>query len=287
MRYLWRRNDEINFLNGAKQGVSLDKLLVNINHRYYVFAPNSYSGKVNTPQARNGHIGAFTEKWCKDLFSPIARKFNLYAVNGVVCEELELSTHSSADLAFCRREGVFQKAKDIEILFEIKMGIVNNYVFNEKAETFDFVGDYTTHKGNPSLLRSDSMLKAIGKSVNIRMSSDQGKTIPIIVVGNSPITTSYKPKVDNLMNSGMIQQFMSLYPNVTDNYIHSSPCGGFSTYDDISQIETFLDRTLNDKKYFFSSMLSHKEIGRIIVEASRESTEERIGLKFLELIGRN
>lgn len=34
----------------------------------------------------------------------------------------------------------------------------------------EYVGDYKQHKGNPALLRSDSMLKAIGKSINIRVS---------------------------------------------------------------------------------------------------------------------
>jgi hypothetical protein len=32
------------------------------------------------------------------------------------------------------------------------------------------VGDYKTHRGNPSLLRLDSILKAIGRSMNIRVS---------------------------------------------------------------------------------------------------------------------
>jgi len=46
------------------------------------------------------------------------------------------------------------------------------------------------------LLRSDSMLKGIGKSINIRVSSFKAATIPIIVMGNTPITNSYYPKVD-------------------------------------------------------------------------------------------
>ena len=57
------------------------------------------------------------------------------------------------------------------------------------------LGDYKQHKGNPSLLRSDSMLKAIGKSINIRVSGIASAKIPIIVLGNSPITDSYVKKL--------------------------------------------------------------------------------------------
>lgn len=41
------------------------------------------------------------------------------------------------------------------------------------------VGDYRSHSGNPGLLRSDTMLKAIGKSVGIRTASIYSSNIPI------------------------------------------------------------------------------------------------------------
>jgi len=65
------------------------------------------------------------------------------------------------------------------------------------ASTFFYFGVDNSETGyNPGLLRSDSMLKGIGKSINIRVSSFQAATIPIIVMGNTPITNSYYPKVD-------------------------------------------------------------------------------------------
>ena len=66
----------------------------------------------------------------------------------------------------------------------------------------------------PGLLRSDSMLKAIGKAINIRVSSHRASTIPIIVIGNTPIQDSYKNKVDNLKTSGM--GFWSMNPQPLD-----------------------------------------------------------------------
>ena len=148
--------------------------MVNVRGRYYAFQPKNDDARVNTPQARNSFIGSTTEKWCKELFYQIAKQNNLYAVNGVVCEEIGLSRQSSADLAFCTSPSTIQKPENIKLIFEIKMGIVNNYFYNGNAD-FEYCGDYTTHKGNPSLLRSDSMLKAIGKSINLRVDSSKAK----------------------------------------------------------------------------------------------------------------
>ncbi|MBK8448699.1 MAG: hypothetical protein IPL42_01200 [Saprospiraceae bacterium] len=62
------------------------------------------------------------------------------------------------------------------------MSIISNYKFTP-PENIEVVGDYKTHKGNPALLRSDSMLKAIGKAINIRVSGISSTKIPIIVLG--------------------------------------------------------------------------------------------------------
>lgn len=97
------------------------------------------------------------------------------------------------------------------------MSIVNNYTYDN--EQINYVGDYKEHKGNPSILRSDSMLKAIGKSINIRVSGMESTKIPIIILGNSPITNSYYKKVDFLKKAGIIQSFISLYPNPTNDFI--------------------------------------------------------------------
>ncbi|HHS95033.1 MAG TPA: hypothetical protein ENJ45_00465, partial [Phaeodactylibacter sp.] len=125
----------------------------------------------------------------------------------VVCPELGLTTQSDADLAFCSTNDKHQKAENIKLLFEIKMSIVNNYKYEDGQVSF--VGDYKTHKGTPSTLRSDSMLRAIGKSINIRVSGIESTKIPIIILGNSPITKNYAKKVDFLKKAEIIQSFIS------------------------------------------------------------------------------
>ena len=281
---MWSINDEVTFFNDAINLASIESLMVNVKGRYYAFQPKNDDARVNTPQSRNSFIGATTERWCKKLFSSIARQNNLYAVNGVVCEEIGLSRQSSADLALCTSPNTIQKPENIKIIFEIKMGIVNNYLYNDNAD-FEFCGDYTTHKGNPSLLRSDSMLKAIGKSINLRVDSSKARSIPIIILGNSPITTSYVKKVDCLKQSGVIQKFISLYPNPTNKaFIRSTPEKGFETFDSPQMIETYVNQVLNVNMNYFSSMMSNKDLGRIISIANKETNDEQKGQRFIELL---
>lgn len=112
-----------------------------------------------TLQSRNTLIGQFTEKWCKDLFAPIAAELGLFAINSVVCDEIGLTKQSRADLALCTTNEINQKPENIKLVFEIKMSIVSNYQYTF-PHNIEFVGDYKQHKGNPALLRSDSMLKS-------------------------------------------------------------------------------------------------------------------------------
>lgn len=119
------------------------------------------SEKIST-QSRNSLIGQFTENWCKNLLVPIADELGLYAINSVVCEEIGLSKRSDADIAFCTTNTNIQKAENIKLIFEVKMSIVSNYKYLQQSDSLQYLGDYKSHKGIPSILRSDSMLKAMG-----------------------------------------------------------------------------------------------------------------------------
>lgn len=282
--FMWEIKDEVNFFNDAINLASIENLMIKVKGKYYAFLPKQMNERVNTPNARNSFVGSTTEKWCKTFLSDIARCYNLYAVNGVVCNEIGLTRQSPADLAFCTTNETIQNPDNIKLIFEIKMGIVNNYLFSENEE-FVYYGDYTTHKGNPSLLRSDSMLKAIGKSINLRVDSSKAKKIPIVIIGNSPITNNYINKVDCLKKSGVIQKFISLYPNpTTHNFIKSTPQKGFETYSDISELEQLIDQLLHVSMNYFSSMMSNRDLGKIISIANQESNDELKGLRFLEML---
>lgn len=196
----WNKNIEKKFFTEAmKNFASPEQLFYKLTDGYLAYVPKGKSAEGQTLQSRNSLIGQYTEKWSKDFFRQIAKELGLFAVNSVVCPELGLTNQSDADLAFCTTNETQQKAENIKLLFEIKMSIVNNYKFENDKVTF--VGDYKAHKGNPSILRSDSMLKAIGKSINIRVSGTESTKIPIVILGNSPITKNYSKKVDFLKNA--------------------------------------------------------------------------------------
>jgi hypothetical protein len=233
---LWNNKNEIEFFTESlKSFASPEQIFYHLQNEYYAYIPKGLDAEGQTLQSRNSLIGQFTEAWCKNLFSPIARKLKLYAVNGVVCEEIGLSRQSNADLAFCTTNSIQQKPENIKLLFEIEMSIISNYKYAQ--DKMKFIGDYKQHKGIPSLLRSDSMLKAIGKSINIRVSGIEASKIPVIILGNSPITENYIKKVDFLKQSGVVQGFWSLNPHPTDeNFIKQSPELGFETIVDEKKI---------------------------------------------------
>ncbi len=164
------------------------------------------------------------------------------------------------------------------------MSVVSNYRF-DKQDKIEFIGDYKQHKGNPSLLRSDSMLKATGKSINIRVSGHASANIPIIILGNSPITENYVKKVDFLKTSGVIQGFWSLNPKPTENnFVKVTPKKGFQTIEAMDTIFQLSKKLVESDMNYFSSMIPKTNLGEIISIASNETTNIAKAEKFLNLI---
>jgi len=282
---LWDNETEIQFFTEALRNfASPEQLFYNLQSGYYAYVPKNVDGEGQTLQSRNSLIGQFTEKWAKDIFSPIARNLGLYAVNSVVCEEIGLPKRSSADLALCTINSTNQRPENIKLVFEIKMSIVSNYKYTH-SDDISIIGDYKSHKGTPALLRSDSMLKAIGKSINIRVSGIESTNIPIIILGNSPITDSYIHKVDFLKTAGVIQGFWSLNPAPTSTeHVRSTPLNGFQTVENINLLSKLINELLNQEMNYFSSMISKPKLGEIIRIANEENTAEAKAEKFLQLI---
>jgi hypothetical protein len=286
MSDLWTKEKEIEFFNDARKFASSEQLFYfGDDSRYYAYWPKAYKGKKSTLQSRNALIGNFTEKYSVDLLQEFANSKGLYAVQGAICNEIGLSPQSPADVVLCKTSQREQRAKDIAAIFEVKMSIVWNWEL--KNNQLICLGDFKTHKGNPGLLRSDSMLKAIGKSINIRVSSHSASKIPIIILGNTPITQSYISKVDHLYRAGIIQGFWSVNPKPLDNNgdnLKQTPDSGFIRMDSYDKLRQSLNSLLSEKYEFFSSMKSRKELGRIIEIANREPDFESKAEKFLSLI---
>lgn len=284
---LWDKKVEKKFFIESLNYATPEQLFYTTDSdKYLAYWPKGYKGKKTTLQSRNSLIGRFTEKWTTDLIQEIVADKGLFAVQGAICDEIDLTNKSPADVVIAKNKNVNQKPEDILAIIEVKMSIVWNWEY--KNNNAICIGDYTTHKGNPGLLRSDSMLKAIGKSINIRVSSSKASNIPIIIMGNTPITNSYYSKVDNLKVTGVIQGFYSVNPKPLDNdgeNIKMTERKGFCRFDKFSDLKNCFDVLLSEKREFFSaSMRSAEELGKIIELAGKEKTYERKAEVFLRLI---
>jgi hypothetical protein len=288
---LWNKNQEKEFFIKSLEFATPEQLFyLTKDKKYYAYWPKNYDGRKTTLQSRNALIGSYSEKWTTELFKEIGEKVSGYSVQGVVSEEIGLTRQSPADVAICKTKDVVQKPENILMILEVKISVVWNWEFIQKDEkSFDLIciGDYKTHQGNPSLLRSDTMLKAIGKSINIRVSSFAASKIPIVIIGNTPITKSYYEKADHLKKNGIIQGFWSVNPNPLDNdgeNIKNTPSNGFYRFDDYRELDKAALNLLKEEREFFSSMQTKKRLGEIIEIANRESTYEAKAQRFLELL---
>lgn len=290
---LWGKDVERKFFEESLKIATPEQLFyVTENNEYVAYWPKGYKGKKSTLQSRNSFIGTFTEKWISDLMNKIVIEKGLFATTGVVCPEIELTESSPADVAITVEKGKNQKAEGILLIIEVKMSIVWNWKYiNDAKEDQKLVciGDFQTHQGNPGLLRSDSMLKAIGKSINIRVSSNKASKIPIIVITNTPITNSYYEKVDNIKKAGVIQGFFSVNPKPMDgldNSLKQTEGKGYYKFDSFNEIRGYINSILQSEINFFSGMKNKEEIGRIIEIANKEDSYEKKGEAFLKLIRR-
>lgn len=289
-KQLWTKEREVDFFIKSLKIATPEQLFyVTKDGKYYAYWPRNYKGVKTTLQSRNAFIGAYTEKWSQEILNSIAKELNAHAVRNVVCEELELTKGSPADVAICKTNSIFQEPENIIAIFEVKMSIVWNWELlkDNSGVSLKCLGDYRTHQGNPGLLRSDTMLKAIGKSISIRISSLKSAKIPIIILGNTLITKSYYTKVDNLKNYGIIQGFWSLNPKPLDNNgenIKSTEHEGFLRFDSYSEFKQHLLDLLQEEMVFFAGMKTKKELGRLIEIANEEDTYEKKAEKFLKLM---
>lgn len=284
---LWNKKVEADFFKEAGKFATPEQVFyVTDTGKYLAYWPKSYKNKKSTLQSRNALIGNFTEKWTTDLVRAIVSSRGLFAVQGAVCEEISLTKKSPADVVISKSKNIDQNPEDILAIIEVKMSIVWNWELQKDGKLI-CIGDYRTHQGNPGLLRSDSMLKAIGKSINIRVSSLKASKIPIIVMGNTPVTESYFSKVDQLKITGIVQGFWSVNPEPLDNggeNIKQTKKRGFCRFDNFEELQNAFNSLLSEERDFFSSMKSRKELGSIIELANKERTYEEKAETFLRLI---
>lgn len=286
MQNLWNPKTESSFFEKALRDFASPEQFFYLtqDNRYLAYWPKGYGGRKSTLQSRNSFIGKFTETWTRELIESCVKSRNLFAVQGAVCEGIGLTHLSPADVVIARKNEVRLVPEDIVVIFEVKMSIVWNWELRE--DKLVCLGDYKTYKGTPGLLRSDSMLKAIGKAINIRVSSPRAATIPIIVIGNTPIQPSYVEKVDHLKTSGIIQGFWSVNPKPLDegDTLDATGAKGFVRFDTYESFQHALVELISAELNFFAGMKSKEELGRFIEIANTESTYPQKSETFLRLL---
>ena len=286
MMNLWNQEVEQSFFEKAINSFASPEQLfyVTDDNRFLAYWPKGYKGKKSTLQSRNTLIGQFTEAWIRELIQNCVKVHNLFAIQGAVCEEIGLTGKSPADVVIARKKNTHLNPEDIIVIFEVKMSVVWNWKLED--DKLICLGDYQTHQGSPGLLRSDSMLKAIGKAINIRVSSPRASTIPIIVIGNTPITDSYLGKVDHLKTAGITQGFWSINPIPLDDQdtLETTNLKGFMRFDTYESFQRSVVELLSMPMNFFSGMKSKEELGRLIESANDASTYQQKAERFLKLL---
>ncbi len=287
---LWNKQQEKLFFINSKSFASPEQLFYRTDDgRYLAYWPKRYKGRKTTLQARNSLIGNFTEKWTSDLFSSLIEDESLHIVQQARIPSVGITSKSPADIVIATEDKKILKASEVKLICEVKMSLVWNWQYNPDSGSIDEVGDFRTHQGKPSFTRSDSILKAIGKCIDIRVSNFESTKIPIIVVGNAPLSNGFSKKADYLKHAGLIQGFWSLnpFPLNHGNTRKSTPKKGYYRFDNTSELKMHLNQLFKQDLNFFSGMESPQTLGKLIEIANQEETYENKGLKFLNLLKRS
>ena len=287
---LWSKNQERIFFEKSQNFASPNQLFYKTDDgRYVAYWPKNYSGSKSTLQSRNSLIGKFTEKWTCDLFNMLVENDNLFAIQQAQIPSIGISHKSPADIVIATKNKKVLTPDEVKAIFEVKMSIVWNWQWDGETSSIFEIGDYRTHQGRPSFTRSDSILKAIGKCIDIRVSNFKASKIPLIVLGNAPLSNGFCKKADFLKTSGIIQGFWSLnsFPLNHGNTRKKSPKNGFIRFDNTDELYITLNQLFKQELNFFSGMETPKKLGQLIEIANEEKTYENKGLKFLNLLKRS
>jgi len=244
---------------------------------------------VRVAQDRNAPVSAFTEKFALQTIQEAVDKHykgRFFVAGDVRCPELFLTGGSGADLAILRREKAKDlKPEDVAAVIEVKMSLIWNW----KPGTNKPCADYDQHGGRPSLSRTDSLLKAIGKGAVLRATPASSR-IPYLVIGNCPPPKGYFDDLDAAVKSGLVQKFISITPNpLTDSASpevrnpKETPGKGFVRVDSTEELAELLKSVLETDWVYMAGMVGREPLGRLLKDLDRSGTDAEVAERFLEL----
>ena len=286
---LWNKHYEKLFFIKSRNFASPEQLFYRTDDgRHLAYWPKRHRGRKYSLQARNSLIGNYTENWVSNLLEYVIDE-GLHVVQQARIPSVGITSKSPADIVIATADKKILKASEVKLICEVKMSLVWNWQYDPDSGSLKEVGDFRTHQGKPSFTRSDSILKAIGKCIDIRVSNYESTKIPIIVLGNAPLSIGFSKKAEYLKRAGLIQGFWSLNPRPLNhgNTRKSTPQKGYFRFDSTSELKMHLNQLFQKDLNFFSGMENPKTLGRIIEMANREEEYENKGLKFLNLLKRS
>ena len=247
--------------------------------------------EVSSFNQRNALVADATERFALQLFQQAINSSKVMASRffvkrNVVSPQLEMRGATAADLAILSRDTDGPVSpNEIECILEVKMSVIWNWAQNNKEEP---IADYDGHAGRPSIYRTDSILKAIGKAAIMRSCPDSER-IPFIVVGNTPPPPNYRDKVDGTVKAGLIQKWISLTPTPlivepAKSIARRNPkrTTGFLRIDSLDELKQLLEKTLMTRWLYVGAMVEPQRIGEIIKSLNLSRPTEEIGHAFLK-----
>ena len=247
---------------------------------------------VNNFNHRNHVVANKTEDFALRLFESVVKELStrleqkMFAKRGLICPELGLKGKSGADLAILSQDLKGRVPPSaIRCLFEVKMSFIWNW--HEDSLTRP-IADYDGHQGRPSISRTDSILKAIGKAA-ITRSYSGSEGIPFVVIGNTPPPAGYRENVDRTVTSGLIQKWISLTPNplvvkpkFSPNKRNPKRTPGFLRIDGVEELQNLLETLISRQWQYMSAMVDVKKVGQLIKSLDLNCAPEEIGCQFLQ-----
>jgi hypothetical protein len=234
--------------------------------RWLFYWEKGYKGKKYTLQQRNSLIGKMGEKWFLSILERVGGE-GWEIVHNWRGEGYGLPRGSEGDI-------VLLVGGVPKIVFEVKISFLWNWEYIPKEGRVRRVEG--KHLGVPSLLRSDSFLKGIGKGVKIKV-SPEGRKIGYWLIGNTPIGKRGMETLPRIINSGIIDKVVSVGPKMGEG-------DGLTFISREEEFKELITEEIKVEKFFFGKRYSLKEIGEIVEKANRGKTLPEKGKLFLELI---
>ena len=287
---LWNKNTEREFFKNAKESHSINNLFYKSGkYKSIYYFPKNVSVLKDNLRLRNLLFNHYCQNWLYNLFTEILKNTDLHVVFKAQIPSIGIYHKSPVDMVIASKNQRILMPGDVKVIFDVNMSVVWNWQYDFKKDRFDEIGDYRTHQGKPGFTNSVNVLNSISKCVDIRLSNIKSFNIPLIVLGNTPLSYGFCKKADFLKSSGIIQGFWSLnpFPVNDSNTKKTSHKNAFLRFDNSDELYMTLNQLFKQELNFFAGMENPENLGRLIEIADKQDDNVNKGLKFLNLLKRS